>query len=127
VELRRGRHAITATLDHRSTIADGPRDVPDAGVRSPDNLVWATDGFIYVQEDRSTSPGLPLRQHVTGAEASHLAARTRPPAPPAASLEVDRDGRPCRSAPPTSAPASIGNWETSGILDVTDLFATRSR
>ncbi|MCA8958227.1 MAG: DUF839 domain-containing protein, partial [Planctomycetes bacterium] len=34
--------------------ADG-LPAPDLGIRSPDNVVWAHDGYIYVQEDRSTS------------------------------------------------------------------------
>lgn len=29
---------------------------PDYGLRSPDNLTWADDGLIYVQEDRSVKP-----------------------------------------------------------------------
>lgn len=28
---------------------------PDEGIRSPDNVDWTDDGYIYVQEDRSTS------------------------------------------------------------------------
>ena len=28
-------------------------DKRDFGIRSPDNLVWADDGFVYIQEDRS--------------------------------------------------------------------------
>ena len=28
---------------------------PDFGLRSPDNLDWAEDGYIYIQEDRSTA------------------------------------------------------------------------
>ncbi|MEA1888174.1 MAG: hypothetical protein U9N50_00140, partial [Pseudomonadota bacterium] len=26
----------------------------DRGIRSPDNLTWADDGMIYIQEDRAT-------------------------------------------------------------------------
>ena len=29
-------------------------DMGDRGLRSPDNLVWASNGLIYVQEDRAT-------------------------------------------------------------------------
>jgi hypothetical protein len=35
---------------------DGQFSDPDYWLRSPDNLDWADDGFIYIQEDRSTSP-----------------------------------------------------------------------
>ena len=44
-------HAIEAILRGRGL------PVPDAGIRSPDNLCWAEDGFVYVQEDKSTTPG----------------------------------------------------------------------
>jgi hypothetical protein len=95
--------------------------VPDAGIRSPDNLDWAKDGKIYVQEDRSTSPSS-LFGGATGIEASvwQLDPVTR---------GYERIAVVDRSAvAPTgstdSAPTDIGNWESSGVLDVTDLFET---
>ena len=33
---------------------DGQFTHPDMGLRNPDNLDWADNGMIYVQEDRST-------------------------------------------------------------------------
>jgi hypothetical protein len=100
--------------------ADG-LSIPDAGIRSPDNLDWARDGKIYIVEDKSTSPGS-LFGGATGIEAStwsldpvtKIATRI---------AEIDRT-----SVAPLgttdSAPAEIGNWETSGVLDVTSLFGT---
>lgn len=96
---------------------------PDMGIRSPDNLDWADDGKIYIQEDRSTSPGS-LFGASSGAEASvwkldpitRVATRI---------LEVDRSAvAPAGST--DGAIGDIGNWETSGILDVTDFFGTSS-
>ncbi|HPF13400.1 MAG TPA: DUF839 domain-containing protein, partial [Planctomycetota bacterium] len=59
------------TLDANLVIvhdADG-LVVPDAGIRSPDNVEWALNGKIYAQEDRSTSPSS-LFGAATGIEAS---------------------------------------------------------
>ena len=89
----------------------------DSGLRSPDNLDWADDGFIYIQEDRST------RNATFGGESGEEASiwRLDPN-----SGELDRIGQVDRNAVPTGQtdnnPTDIGNWETSGILDVSELF-----
>jgi hypothetical protein len=111
--------AMTATLVIVHD-ADGLA-VPDAGIRSPDNLDWAKNGKIYIQEDRSTSPSS-LFGAATGIEASiwELDPVTRVFTRIA---EVDRSA----VAPVGSSDnciGSIGCWETSGILDVTDEFDT---
>ena len=94
---------------------------PDEGIRSPDNLEWADNGKIYIQEDRSTSPST-LFGGTTGIEASvwELDPVTR---------GISRIGVVDRSvvvpAGSTDGGAGdIGNWETSGILDVTNLLPT---
>lgn len=95
--------------------------VPDAGIRSPDNLDWASNGKIYVQEDRSTSPSS-LFGAATGIEASvwELDPVTRAFTRVAV---IDRS-----AVAPTGAtdgaPTDVGNWESSGVLDVTHLFQT---
>lgn len=89
---------------------------PDFGVRSPDNLDWSDDGTIYIQEDRSFSDfGQP-----SGKEASiwRLDATTG---------QATRVGQIDRSASlpggqTDSSPNDLGNWETSGILDITEFF-----
>jgi hypothetical protein len=91
---------------------------PDFGVRSPDNLDWLDDGTIYIQEDRSFS-GF---GQTSGEEASiwRLDATTG---------EATRVGQIDRSASlpggqTDSSPNDLGNWETSGILDITEFFPT---
>jgi hypothetical protein len=88
---------------------------PDFGLRSPDNLEWADDGFIYLQEDRSTSNF----GQTSGEEASIW--RLNP-----ISGELARVSQIDRSAVPEgqtdSDPTDIGDWETSGITDVSTLF-----
>jgi len=95
---------------------------PDFGLRSPDNLDWADDGFIYLQEDDAVDvpPGF---GGASGQEASIW--RIDPSAAnPAATLtrvaQIDRTGVPATQS--DSATADIGNWETSGVLDVSKLF-----
>lgn len=94
---------------------------PDFGIRSPDNLDWADDGFIYVQEDRAKTlpPGF---GGPSGAEASiwRLDARNG---------GIQRIAQFNRSVSlqgtmTESHPDIVGAWESSGILDVTQLFET---
>ncbi len=97
--------------------------VPDEGIRNPDNLEWADDGKLYINEDRSTSPSS-LFGAATGIEASvwqldpitrvstRIAVIDRSAVSPAGSTD--------------SAPGDIGNWESSGVLDVTNVFPTLS-
>mgnify|MGYP001420207594 CR=1 FL=1 len=95
--------------------------VPDSGIRSPDNLVWAEDGFIYVQEDRSTSPSSAFGG-TTGEEASLWA--LDPETGDATRIaQIDRTAVPAGQT--DGSPADIGNWESSGVLDVTRLFVTQ--
>ena len=89
----------------------------DAGLRSPDNLVWANDGYIYINEDRSVA-GFCSN---TGKEASvwqlnpNDGVLTR-------ILEMDRNAVPFMQLD-TNAD-DCGNWESSGIIDVTNFFQT---
>ncbi len=91
---------------------------PDFGLRSPDNLDWADNGLIYIQEDRSTSPDA-LFGGVSGAEASvwELDPQT---GILRRILEIDRSALP--DGQTDSAPTDVGNWESSGVLDVTEFF-----
>lgn len=95
--------------------------VPDAGIRSPDNLDWGLDGKIYIQEDRSTSPAS-LFGGTTGIEASiwQLDPITRATT---RLFEVNRSVVVPAGATDSGA-GDLGNWETSGVLDVTNLFDT---
>jgi hypothetical protein len=94
---------------------DGQVPGPDFGIRSADNLVWAGDGMIYVQEDRSVDGfGDASREETSIWELN-----------PKSGL-ITRVGQMDRNAVPAGQvdtdPTDLGNWETSGIIDVTDLF-----
>lgn len=90
---------------------------PDAGLRSPDNLVWASNGQVYVQEDRSVSGFGAL----SGVESSVWSLDVQTGLLERV-LEIDRASVPAGQTDPD--PTDIGNWENSGVIDVTDLFLT---
>ncbi len=97
---------------------DGQFAGPDFGLRSPDNLDWADDGFIYINEDRSTSPSS-LFGGTSGEEASIW--KLNPD-----TGELTRIAQMDRSAIPDLQadldPNDLGDWESSGVLDVSELF-----
>ena len=88
------------------------------GLRNPDNLCWATDGFIYVQEDRATyanrdsfgQEGSIWRLDPNSGAAVRVAQMDRTAIP---SGQVDASG------------VYPGLWESSGIIDVSGLFEER--
>ena len=92
--------------------------VPDAGIRSPDNLVWSDNGHVYVQEDRSIG----AFGTVTGREASIWQIS---PWSGAFSQVAEMDRSVVAPGDATDSGAGdIGNWESSGVIDVTRLFRT---
>lgn len=99
----------------------------DASLRSPDNLDWADDGKIYINEDRAISAA--LFGGTTLQEGSIF--RIDPSvADPSSTLtriaQIDRPNPLALPATQTdSAPTDLGNWETSGILDVSTLFGAK--
>ncbi|RFC44438.1 MAG: Endonuclease I [Verrucomicrobia bacterium] len=90
---------------------------PEQGLRCPDNLDWADDGFIYVQEDQANQNGnfgaagfetSIWKLHATTGAAVRLAETDRTTVLPLGSTDTN--------------PGDVGNWESSGILDVSSLF-----
>lgn len=53
VSFETGRDGMLAASARLQLVYDSD-DTGDLGIRNPDNLVWAGDGRIYVQEDRAT-------------------------------------------------------------------------
>ncbi len=94
---------------------------PQFGLRSPDNLTWAHDGLVYIQEDRAVSSDL----RPTWAEGGEAKIWALDPASGEVKLiaEVDRSAVPDGQV--DGDPDDVGDWETSGIIDVTDMFRTR--
>lgn len=103
-----------------SILYDGDfTSAPDFGLRSPDNVDWAADGSIYVQEDRSTRPGS-LFGGTSGREASIWSVS------PTTGM-IQRIAEMDRTAVPDGQvdvdAGQLGSWESSGVIDVTDLFS----
>ncbi|MDQ3100448.1 MAG: PhoX family protein, partial [Bacteroidota bacterium] len=97
---------------------DGLFTHPDHGLRSPDNVDWSDDGSIYVQEDKATN--LNSFGGVSGQETSIW--RIDPFSGQLIRIAmVDRSAT-FSDGQSDTAPGDFGNWETSGILDVTSLF-----
>lgn len=107
----------TASL---TIIYDGDAD-PNQELRSPDNLDWADNGWIYVQEDRAAD-GL----WGDGAANPHESSILRVDPNGTINENVERVAEIDRSAVPDGQvdtdPDDVGNWESSGILDVSALF-----
>lgn len=112
-----GNYTATAEI---SIVHDGD-DFGDFGVRSPDNLVWADDGFVYVQEDRSTSIG------IFGGDSGFEASIWRVDPNTGEYVRVAEMDRAviAPNGSTDNAPNDIGNWESSGIIDVTKFFQTQ--
>lgn len=91
---------------------------PYDGLRSPDNLVWATDSYIYIQEDRATD--------WTGSTRETSIWRLDPAVEGGAALRVAEMDRTAIAPPGVTDTDSddLGDWESSGIIDVTELFDT---
>ncbi|MGK7958740.1 MAG: alkaline phosphatase PhoX [Crocosphaera sp.] len=117
---------LTALTAQATVLYDG--DVapgfagPDFGLRSPDNLDWADDGNIYIQEDRSIGAFC----ETSGEEASIWKLD------PSNGNQLTRIAQMDRSVVvPVGVtdgdPTDCGDWESSGILDVTELFGSKER
>ncbi len=90
---------------------------PEAGLRCQDNLVWADDGYLYVQEDQANQVGnfgaagyetSLWRLNPTNGVATRVAMTDRATVLPLGSTDGNV--------------ADYGNWESSGIIDVSVLF-----
>ncbi|TWU27908.1 choice-of-anchor I family protein [Novipirellula artificiosorum] len=120
----------TATVDFSSIttpkatvtiIYDGDQD-PTQALRSPDNLDWADDGWVYVQEDRAIG-GIFGPGAVNPHDASILAVN---PADGSVVRVAEINQDVTRGAVDENVASTgqqdIGDWESSGIVDVSTLF-----
>lgn len=101
-------------------------------IRSPDNLVWSGDGSIYVQEDRSVDAA-----YFSAVEAEASIWKVNPllatdpltglaVTPQQAATErwsvIDRSSVPTGYGQSDASPTDAGNWESSGIIDVSTIY-----
>lgn len=101
-----------------SILYDGDGD-PNAALRSPDNIDWADDGYIYAQEDRASDlwDTLPNQNE---ASIVRLAPDLADP-DPVRVAEIDRSAV-VPGGTTDAAAGELGAWESSGVLDVSELF-----
>ena len=92
----------------------------DEGIRSPDNLTWSDDGFVYVQEDNAIGTG------AFGNNGMEASIWQIDPAggEPARIAIVDRSVVLPRGSHDKYA-GKLGAWETSGIIDVSRAFSRK--
>ncbi len=124
---------IDAPTGDLTILYDGDAD-PARTLRSPDNLDWADDGLIYVQEDEAEEDTLSGDEVLWGDGAANPneAGVVRMTSNPddlqlLRVMNIDRSVILDASiATPTDAfdtdAGSAGEWESSGILDVSELF-----
>ncbi len=122
VDLKNLRASLTILYDGDDA-GGGQVDSSDHGIRNPDNLDWAYDGFIYVQEDNAKELP-PFFGSVSGEEASIW--RLNPE-----DGKIQRIAQIDRSqivpiGTTDQKPHLPGRWESSGILDVSGLFETKA-
>jgi hypothetical protein len=119
LKINRGRimtDNITASIE---ILYDGDdADKQDFGIRSPDNLVWAGNRQTYIQEDRSIS----AFGDDSGEETSiwQLDPKTGKALRVA---QIDRVAVP--DGQEDIDPDDLGDWESSGIIDVTEEFGAQ--
>lgn len=109
---------INAPKGTAKVIYDGDTD-PNHAIRNPDNMVWSADGFIYVQENRANAANW---SPTTGTNTNDASILKLDPATGAVTrvAEVDKGAIPTGFVDATTA--TLGTWETSGIIDVSSLF-----
>ncbi len=102
--------------------------VPARGIRSPDNLTWGEDGFIYVQEDRSI-PASNFAPEFGEASIWKVSATATDSVTGQAVSErwaqIDRTAVPGVYGQTDPNPADFGNWESSGIIDVSEIYGAK--
>ncbi|MEA5417412.1 choice-of-anchor I family protein [Synechococcus sp. BA-132 BA5] len=132
-----GRLASTGASSLR-VIYDADRLAdPTTGLRNPDNLTWSADGSLYLQEDRANGGGLDITNGNFGTqEASIWKLNPSGPIDPITGVPAERWAQIDRTAVPTAYGQSqpgvvtdpstngVGNWESSGIIDVSRIYGT---
>ena len=92
-------------------------------IKNPDNLTWSKDGFIYVQEDKSVSNAFFAQQEASIFKVSPTATDSvTGQAVTERWLQIDRGAVPTVYGQSDSAPTDYGNWESSGIIDVSAIY-----
>jgi hypothetical protein len=107
---------------------------PTTGLRNPDNMTISADGFAYLQEDRANGGGTDISAGNFGTPEASIWKLAIDPitgnsiGDPTRWAQIDRNAVPTAygqtDANPVTSPtdSDIGNWESSGIIDVSAFY-----
>ena len=92
-------------------------------IRNPDNHTWSPDGSIYVQEDKSVSSAYFAQQEASIWQVSPTATDSVTGQAVAKRwMQIDRSAVPTAYGQNDTKTTDFGNWESSGIIDVSDIY-----
>ena len=111
---------IGAPAGTLKVLYDG-NDDPTNALRSPDNLDWADNGKIYVQEDRANNALF----GGTAANPNEASIVEIDPLTGAVTRVAEIDRGAVSPLGSTDSSSAVGVWESSGILDVSKLFGEK--
>jgi len=118
VDFNRMGQPVTGKLKH---VYDGDAaGHKQNGIRSQDNLVWSKDGNLYICEDRAVEAGADSGNAAWGSREGSVWQLDPVTGQATRIAEINRKGS--LPAGVTDTNTSIGGWETSGIIDVSDLY-----
>lgn len=106
---------------------------PTMGIRNPDNMTISADGFAYLQEDRANGGGTDTSAGNFGTQEASIWKLEIDPITgesiddPTRWAQIDREAIPTaygQTQPTYTNPDTngVGNWESSGIIDVSALY-----
>lgn len=106
---------------------------PTTGIRNPDNMTISADGFAYLQEDRANGGGTDITAGNFGTQEASIWQLAIDPLTgnsiddPTRWAQIDRIAIPTaygQTQPAYANPDSngVGNWESSGIIDVSAFY-----
>ncbi len=107
---------------------------PTTGLRNPDNMTISADGHAYIQEDRANGGGIDTSLGNFGTQEASIWKLAIDPITGSSTGEALRWAQIDRTAVPTAYgqsqpavvtqpdPAGVGNWESSGIIDVSTIY-----
>ena len=118
-----GSLRTTANTSSLQVIVDADRltgVARQSGVRNPDNIAWARNGKLYIQEDRSVPSGTADGQF--GSQEASIWEVDPVTGTQQRWAQIDRSAVPSIYGQSDSLPSDIGNWESSGVIEVSQLF-----
>ncbi|MBD2424080.1 choice-of-anchor I family protein [Cyanobium sp. FACHB-13342] len=101
---------------------------PTTGIRNPDNMTISADGYVYLQEDRANGGGTNISAGNFGTQEASIWQLAIDPITgdsiddPTRWAQIDRTAVPTVYGQTDPNPADYGNWESSGIIDVSAIY-----